>query len=552
MYSQRFNRDSRQGTNNSINGAPSEQDSYPPQASSRGGWGKPNGSFRPQASGGSGWGRPQHASETSNGGWGRSSFQRSSAAVGGGWGRPNSSSPAAAGGGVARQSSTPNFACVLIAALLLLPGVTQPIADEFTQNYIQRNHIVDPHTQDDIERALAEFNQQQQQQRQQKPPAPPEGYTVEYVSHCFCDKYDLPENLQASFDAVVSSYITKNPKSFTMKIETAVARALLHIHESLSKENGGSIPENANRDRKEISDVEKFHQNLRATLVSYDLAPEAYVDKFLADYFRKKPNELVLPLFDRETGKNQCLTHSSLYTPRHSNHAVFSFFTNIDIIECVTRKLHLSSKGQIPISFLPSDVKKLVAAATDGNCGLVPNAFLMFFPPDGLRPKFRELIDDSLITDSFQSKSLTIPLTSTESKQGVICIVMCNKIFSRTARDHATGPMFYKSGGHSQYNLSSRQFGIRLGISDKPLCWEQRGIPCTYSPANMKESMGKFCQILQEWGGVSLVVVNDTAQDFTPEESHESSAQESSSSAYTLPRVPVSESSNLWGAAAAP
>jgi hypothetical protein len=513
----------------------------------------PSGNAQPNRSSAfsSGWGRPGSSSSQASGGrWGGPPGSSNSQASGGRWGGPpgSSSSSAAVGGRWGGPPSQPNFSIVLIAALLLLPGVTQALADEFTQSYIQKNQVATPHTQDDIERAIAEFHQQ----HQQKAPAPPEGYTAEHVSHCFHEKYELPENLRETFDAVVQTYIAKNPKSFTMKLETAVNRALLHIHESLSKENGGAIPEHANRDRKEISDVEQFRQNLRATLVSYDLAPEAYVDQFLAYYFRKKPNELVLPLFDRETGRDQCLTHSSLYTPRHSNHAVFSFFTNIDIIECVTQKLHLSPKGQIPISFLPSDIKKLVAAATDGHCGVVPNAFLMVFPPDGLRPKFRELIDDSLITDAFQSKPLTIPLTSTESKQGVICIVMCNKIFSRTARDHATGPMFYKSGGHSQYNLSRRQFGIRLGITDKPLCWEERGIPCSYFPANMKESMGKFCQIVEQWGGVPLVVVNDTAHDFMPEESDESSAQESSSSAYTLPRVPVSESSSLWGAAAAP
>jgi hypothetical protein len=425
--------------------------------------------------------------------------------------------------------------------LLLLPGVTQAIADEFTKDYVQKNQVVTPYNQDDIDRAIAAFNEL----HPQKAPAPPEGYTAEYVGHCFHEKYELPANLREIFDEVVQSYITKNPKQFTMKLETAVNRALLHIHESLSKENGGPIRENANRDRKEISDVEQFHQNLRATLVSYVLAPEAYVDQFLADYFRKKPNELVFPLLDRETGRDQCLTHSSLYTPRHNNHAVFSFFTKVDIIQCVNRKLQLSPQGQIPISFLPSDIKKLVAAATDGHCGVVPNGFLMIFPPDGFRSKFCELLNDSLITDAFQSKPLIIPLTSTGVKQGGLCLLMPNKMFCRTARDHAIGPMFYKKEGHSQYNLSSRKFGIRLGISDKPLCWEEKGIPCSYFPANMKAPMSKFCEIVEQWGGVPLVVVNDTAQDLMPEESDESSAQESSSSAYTA-------SSNLWGAAAAP
>ena len=143
---------------------------------------------------------------------------------------------------------------VLIAALLLLPGVTQPIADRFTQDYIERNRIIDPHTQDDIDSAIAAFNQQH---HPQKAPAPPEGYTAEYVSHCFREKYELPENLRETFDEVVQSYITKNPKPFTMKLTTAVDRALLKIHESLSEENGGQIPEKANRDHKEISDVDK-------------------------------------------------------------------------------------------------------------------------------------------------------------------------------------------------------------------------------------------------------------------------------------------------------
>jgi hypothetical protein len=364
------------------------------------------------------------------------------------------------------------------------------------------------------------------------------------VSHCFHEKYKLPENLRETFDEVVQSYLAKNPKQFTMKLETAVNRALLHIHESLSKENGGPIRENANRDRKEISDVEQFHQNLRATLVSCDLASEAYVDQFLADYFRKKPSELVFPLIDKETGENQCLTHSSLYTPRHNNHAVFSFFTRVDIIQCVTRKLQLSPQGQIPISSLHRYYKKLIIAATDGHCGVVPNGFLIILPPDALRSKFLELLSDSLITSKYQSKPLIIPLISTEVNQGSLCLIMPNKVFCRTDSDHAKGPMFYRPEGNSQYNPSSRKFGFRLGMGDKPLCWEERGIQCTYFPANMKAPMTDFCEIAKQWGGVPLVVVNDTAHDLMPEESDELSAQEPSSSAYTA--------SNSWRAAAAP
>jgi hypothetical protein len=127
---------------------------------------------------------------------------------------------------------------------LLITGVTEPIADEFTQDYIERNRIVDPHTQDDIERAIAAFNRQ----RPRKALAPPEkDFTLEYVSHCFHEKYELPENLRETFDEVVKSYLTKNPKPYTMKLETAVDRALFKIHEFISEENGGQIPEKAKR-----------------------------------------------------------------------------------------------------------------------------------------------------------------------------------------------------------------------------------------------------------------------------------------------------------------
>jgi len=257
--SQQLSRDSDQDSSNSTTGAQSEQHSS--RSSFGGGWGRPNGDSHLQASGGGRWGRPNgdsHLQASGDSRWGRSSF-KSHPAAGSGWGRrQDSSSSAVAGGGAARPPSQPNFMVVLIAALLLLPGVTQEIADSFTQEYVYRNRVVTPHTQDDIDRAIAAFNEL----HPQKAPAPPEGYTAEYVSHCFHEKYALPENLRETFDEVVQSYITKNPKTFSMKLTTAVDRALLKIHESISEENGGQIPEKANRDHKEISDVDKTDTKL--------------------------------------------------------------------------------------------------------------------------------------------------------------------------------------------------------------------------------------------------------------------------------------------------
>jgi hypothetical protein len=204
---------------------------------------RPRGSSEDQQSAPSGNAQTNRSSAFSSGWGGQSSFNRQ--ASGGRWGGQPSSfnRPAAVGGRWGGPPSQPNFTVVLIDALLLLPGVTQAIADEFTKDYVQKNQGATPHTQDDIDRAIAAFNEL----HPKKAPAPPEGYTAEYVGHCFHEKYELPENLREGFEGFVQSYITKNPKQFTMMLQTAVDRALLRIHESLSEGNGGKIPEKDSR-----------------------------------------------------------------------------------------------------------------------------------------------------------------------------------------------------------------------------------------------------------------------------------------------------------------
>ena len=140
-------------------------------SASGGGWGGQS-SSNPPASGGSGWGGQSSSKPRASGGsgWGRQGSSNSSAAVGGRWGgSPGSSNPPASGGGAAKPQSQPIFSMILIAALLLLPGVTQAIADEFTQDYIQKNQIVTHHTQDDIDSAIEAFNRQQAPQPAPQP-----------------------------------------------------------------------------------------------------------------------------------------------------------------------------------------------------------------------------------------------------------------------------------------------------------------------------------------------------------------------------------------------
>jgi hypothetical protein len=93
---------------------------------------------------------------------------------------------------------------ILIAALLLLPGVTQAIADEFTKDYVQKNQIVSPHTQDDIDRAIEAFN------RQQAPQPSPQPF------HRLSERDRLIRNLIENGIGALPPHLQEQLKSFRM------------------------------------------------------------------------------------------------------------------------------------------------------------------------------------------------------------------------------------------------------------------------------------------------------------------------------------------------
>ena len=541
--SHRYSQDSSQGTSNSTNGASSDQSSSR-SSSFNSGWKRQSSNYHSQASSGSGWGRTQHASETSSGGWGRPSFERpaaavgggwgkqsferpaaavgggwgkqsserSAAAVGGGWGKQSSERPAAAGGGAARPSPTPNFACVLIAALLLLPGVTQPIADEFTQNYIQRNHIVDPHTQDDIERAISEFNQQQQ--LQQKPPAPPEGYTIEYVSYCFHQKYVLPASLQEIFDSVVQTIINHNPQRYGQKLDATIERALLKIHEELQTKSKEPIVENHSYLGPRTMN-EEFVSDLTQNLSSYRFTSPEGVDQFVAEYMRKPCKELSFTMIpDPQNGNLPiCINSAELYTKRHKSHAIHSYFLSLDL-DSILRDRFDFLDGIMPFKLfsqlsLSQDVRKLIRFAMVDR--RVVNGFLIIYPPDDLARTLRKTLEDLLVTPHFQSYDVNIiPLTSKgPPKTGDICIVIPAKINVRTKDDEKNGPsIFSKKPVTSQYQ-TDRPKGIYVGI-DETLNWNLRRMPYTFLSKNMTNTMQDFCSNLRiHWGAIPLFIQED-------------------------------------------
>lgn len=98
-----------------------------------------------------------------------SGAKRGSQSVGGGgWGRGSQSS----------SPNPPNFAAALLSALLLLPLVTVPIADEFTTRYIASHAPPGTYTDKDIQDVVDYFNSQRQLESEQstnKRPAAADG-----------------------------------------------------------------------------------------------------------------------------------------------------------------------------------------------------------------------------------------------------------------------------------------------------------------------------------------------------------------------------------------
>jgi hypothetical protein len=516
-----------------------------PQDSGGGGWGRPS-SSNPQSAGGGGWGRPSSSNPQASGGggWGRPSSSGPAAEGGGGWGRPSSSGPAAEGGGAARPSPPPNFGIVLIAALLLLPGVTQPIADEFTRNYIQRNHIVDPHTEDDIERALTEFNRQQQQQ--QKPPAPPEGYTMEYVSHCFHQKYVLPASLHDTFDSVVQTIINQNPQRYGQKLDATIERALLRIHEELKTKSKEPIVENHSYLGPRTM-FEEFLSDLKQNLSSYRFTSPEDVDQFVAEYMRKPCKDLSFSMIlDHQNGNLPiCINSAELYTKRHRSHAIHSYFLSLDL-DSILRDRFDFLDGIMPFELfsqlsLSRDVRKLIKFAMVDR--RVVNGFLIIYPPDDLARTLRKTLEDLLVTPHFQSYDVNIiPLTSKgPPKTGDICIVIPAEINVRTKVDERNGPsIFGKKQVTSQYQLD-RPKGIYVGI-DETLNWNLRRMPYTFLSENMRHTMQEFCSNLCiHWGAVSL---------FIQEEPRFSSSKQLDEDTLPIHQEHSSSQGGGWGAAA--
>jgi len=468
--SQPLSRDN-QDSSNSTNGAPSDQGSS--RSSFGSGWGRPFSYSRPQASGGGGWGRPHYAPATGSGGWGRSSFQRSPAAASGGWGRRPASEEAS----------------------------TQP---------------------------LQQPQEPQLEQETLEQTAPPEGYDYEFIMFSFNKKFNMPKDLPQDdlpvLNNLVMDYIHRNPLRYGQKLNDAVDRALLKIHEDLQSKLRRTIPQKLNEDSKELTEVEKFFKDVENTLISSNVAvPAAQVKDFLSKYIGMKPSDLVFPFKDPTTRIWQVLSSSSLYGQLHALHAFYAFSRSVDIFAILQRQLPQMHDGQVPLSlFSPNDRKLIIDATNRKGTGLVQNAFLIMCLPKELRFKLSFDLEESLLSLIAQSTFRIIDFKDGQRKPGDICIYIPNMIFPQSV-----------SAKRKAFNLQQRKRG--------------------YASDNMMIPMERFCKIMQEWGGQPLRVFNDTLKESIPEaqeESEELCALQSSFSTFGLPGTQISSSSSLWGAAA--
>jgi hypothetical protein len=450
---------------------------------------RPPSSFKPPAAGGSGWGRPPGPLS-------------SSAAVGGKWGPSSSNRPAAVGGRWGGPPSPPNFTVVLIAALLLLPGVTQPIADEFTQAYIERNHIVDPHTQNDIDRAIAAFNRQ----HPQKVPAPPVGYTAEYISHCFHEKYELPENLREGFESFVQSYLVKNPKQFTMMLQTAVDRALLRIHESLSEGNGGQIPERESSKIAQKTESQEFFERLTKHLLkSYLWITPEIVHAFISKYRSKPIDQLFFSESTLDDDAYQMRVKFA-FSELHFHHADYFFRTSF-INPFVLIGFH---DGVLPVRALHPSFHRIVELATIQPDGNVMNAFVFVYKPEyDLHRRLAEtLIGHSYQSDpiyakwNFQSR-LFVKVVSGFSI-GDIMLVMPAQIL-KVGRP-VVKQVMWRAGGGSQY-AEAIEIGKQITDYMPPESHKVAGGKVDWKDTNAVVEMTAFQKFMIELGGKKIKVV---------------------------------------------
>jgi hypothetical protein len=429
--SQQLSRDSNQDSSNSTTGAQSGQ------------------GYSRSSSFGGGWGRPQHPPAAVGGGWGRS--QHPPAAVGGGCGRPQNP-PAAVGGGWGRRVASTEDS-------RLPPQQTQ--------------------------------SEQEQEQQPCIPTTPPEGYTKEYVSHCFLQKYEVDQQDQTHLEEVVQTYITSNPLRYGQLLKAALERALLKIHEELQTKLRKTISERDNQHPLQTMSQE-FFSKLTEKLCSYGYTPPDQVRKFVEDYMKRK--------IDTSTMGPLCLNPSQVYTDQHMHHALHTYFLSLDLSSILSEKFGFVD-GKMPSQLfrqlsIDPNVRNLIKAAMNDD-GRVSNGFIIVYPPGYVELKIK--LQKSLITAKKQSNYVHIVSLTSQGLPiiGDICLVIPDKIFTMTNKQSDAFSQRTRIGKPitSQYQTSGPK-GIIITGMDEIIDWKNHDIPCSFQSPNMKLSMGEFCEVL--------------------------------------------------------
>jgi len=363
---------------------------------------------------------------------------------------------------------------------------------------------VDPHTQDDIDRAIAAFNRQYPR----KAPAPPEGYTLEHVSHCFHAKYDLPENLHARFVEVVSSHVTKNPKPYTMKLETAVDRALLRIHESLSEENGRQIPERKSSNSAPKTAYQEFFEKVAKHLqTTYSWVTPLMLDGFISKYSSMPIEQLFFSESTLDAEGNR-LRVMYAFSDSHFHHADYFFRTSF-INPFALIGFH---DGVLPFSALHPSFHSIIQLATIQLDGNVMNAYVFVYKSAcNLCSRLQNtLIQESQQSDPIFGKwdliSARFVKVGSDFKTGDILLVMPERILKRDSRPGFTPKQVaWRAGGGSSYG-DACEIGKQITDNMPPESHKVVGGKFDWKESNAVILMSTFQKFMLEFGGKNLRV----------------------------------------------
>ena len=516
---------------------------------------------RSQPVGGGGWGRP------------RGSSHLPSQSGGGGWRRPQASSPPKG----EETDTRPNFTAALLAALLLLPFVTSPVADDFTTKYVASHSPPGTYTDKDIQVAIDHFNRQRRESsgfnahgrgnRRDEPlenkvyvgDLPP-GCTNEQLRRVFMRFRLQVIGIYINYDKCYANVTFSNPDD--------AAKAIIEAN-GYTFNDGYTIrvevmrqPSDSKAGQSEHSQASQPRRNQTDGYQPQRNDPNNFFGKILS---RIKAFQYVLPQIAVDFTRNYTREHGNKeqgeFTSKDVDAAIEAFKEQVD-------PYHILGfpERSVPLKSLPSAVRAKIFVAlnmsTAGPSGLsgvhaIPNAYVFIGGTKGTQ-------EEKYLRDWSKKSYYKAPLMFFIWNAGLnqftllkdrcyhddLVLVMPKCIGSPIKTTRCDMPII-PNGGYNHFDqdaILANGGEYKTGSVDEV---DDRG----YNPddlnqvqANMTERLSSWCDPMEAMGAIKLCV--HFQQEASTSASADPCGEEDSTSSNPWGAAAPSASSNPWGAAA--